>query len=198
MIAQVRGTIASRSLDRVVVDCGGVGYRLFVSSRTLQALPRNGEVTLLTELIVRDDAMHLYGFADAAEKDLFGRLITVAGVGPKMALTALSGSSPKDLRRAIATGDAKRFQVVPGIGKKTAERIIVELKERISDEVSREIATDQGPSADARLLAREGLVTLGYELAEAEAMLDALGADIEIREPEELIAAALRGTVTAA
>jgi len=194
MIAQIKGSVATRATDHVVIDCSGVGYLLFVSSRTLSEVPAAGKaVTLLSELIVREDAMQLYGFYSESERGLFRQLISVAGVGPKMALSALSGSSAGQLRRAIASSDSKLFQAVPGIGKKTAERIILELREKVSDELAAE-PPDQGESPnDARLLAREGLVTLGYELAEAESLLDAVGADIEISEPEEMIAAALRG-----
>lgn len=200
MIAQVRGQVAVRAVDHLVVDCNGVGYMLFAPSRTLEQMPTGKDVTLLTQLIVRDDSMQLYGFASQSEKQLFGQLISVAGVGPKMALAALSGSSPADLRRAIASGDSKRFQAVPGIGKKTAERVIVELRDKISDALVDEIADASSngsvESGDARLLARDGLMTLGYELNEAEQLLDAVGADIEISEPEEMIAAALRGAAS--
>jgi holliday junction DNA helicase RuvA len=193
MISSVRGTVEARLPDRVVIDCGGVGYALSVSAQTLSTVPAVGsEARLHSHLIVRDDGMHLYGFASEQERDLFLKLISVAGVGPKMALAVLSGSSAPEVTRAIATGDAKRFQVVPGVGKKTAERIIVELRERLSQDL---VAADvAGEPTDGRLLAREGLVGLGYELAEAEAMLDrvASGGD---QEPEELIAAALKTAV---
>ncbi len=200
MIAQIRGQVVARAADQVVVDCGGVGYQLSVSSRALQGVPGTGkQVTLLAHLIVREDAMHLYGFASEAERELFLSLISVGGVGPKMAISALSGSSTSEIRHAIASGDAKRFQAVPGIGKKTAERIIVELREKVADDLTSEISAGaEVDTDDARLLAREGLVTLGYELVEAERLLDAVGADIEISEPEELIAAALRGAAKAA
>jgi Holliday junction DNA helicase RuvA len=150
------------------------------------------EARLHSHLIARDDGMHLYGFASEQERDLFMKLISVAGVGPKMALAVLSGSSAPEVTRAIAAGDAKRFQVVPGVGKKTAERIIVELRERLSqDLVAADLPAEAG---DGRLLAREGLVGLGYELAEAEAMLDRVSSGAE-QEPEELIAAALKSAV---
>jgi holliday junction DNA helicase RuvA len=199
MIACVSGTVHSRRADHVVIDCGGVGYRLSVSSQTLEKVPAAGQdASLLTHLILRDDGIQLYGFATEAERELFLRLISVAGVGPKMALTALSGSTPGEMRKAIAAGDAKRFQVVPGIGRKTAERVIVELREAIAGE----LAGESGPAAaaeDSRALAREGLVGLGYDPLEAEEMLDAsvaeLGSDAT---PEALIQAALRTRVKAA
>src|SRR5947208_1028055 len=141
MIASVSGSVQARRPDHVVIDCGGVGYRLSVSSKTLEQVPAAGQAaTLLAHLILKDDGINLYGFATEAERDLFLRLISVSGIGPKMALTALSGSSVGELRSAIAAGDAKRFQVVPGIGKKTAERVIVELREVFAGEPTPEIA----------------------------------------------------------
>jgi Holliday junction DNA helicase RuvA len=199
MIAQLRGEVVSRADGRLVIDCGGVGYELNVPDRTLAAMPAPGkQATVLSHLIVREDAMQLYGFGSESERGLFAQLISVAGIGPRMALAALSQSPPSELRRAIAAGDAKRFQAVQGIGRKTAERIIVELREKVSDELAADLEGEPPAQTDARLLAREGLVTLGYELTEAEAMLDAVGAEIEITEPEELIAAALRGAAKAA
>ena len=131
MIASVSGTVQARRPDHVVIDCGGVGYRLSVSAKTLDQVPAAGQsANLLSHLILKDDGIQLYGFATEAERELFLRLISVSGIGPKMALAALSGSSVGELRKAIAAGDAKRFQVVPGIGRKTAERVIVELRER--------------------------------------------------------------------
>jgi Holliday junction DNA helicase RuvA len=197
MIASVTGTVQTRRPDHVVVDCAGVGYRVSVPARTLEQVPATGkQATLLTHLILKDDGMHLYGFASEAERELFLRLISVAGVGPKMALAALSASSAAELRKAIAAGDAKRFQVVPGIGRKTAERVIVELRELIAGELEVEIRAAPAPD-DGRALARDGLVGLGYDPAEAESLLDAVDAGADA-EPEELIAAALRQAVKAA
>jgi Holliday junction DNA helicase RuvA len=198
MIASLSGRVADRRADHVVIECGGVGFRVAVSSQTLSKVPPQGkEGTLQTHLILRDDGAHLYGFSTGEERELFLQLISVAGVGPKMALAVLSGSTVGDTRRAIAAGDVKRFQVVPGIGRKTAERVIVELRERIAGELAAAPAAagDAGP----RALAREGLVGLGYDPSEAESMLDAAeraaGADAG---PEDLIAAALRTAVKAA
>jgi holliday junction DNA helicase RuvA len=194
MIASVTGTVAARCPDHVVVECGGVGYRLNVSAQTLRGVPAvGGELRLHAHLVARDDGLHLYGFASEEERELFLKLVSVAGVGPKMALAVLSGTDVRELSRAIALGDAKRFQVVPGVGKKTAERIIVELREKISDDLAAIESTPGG--ADSRVLARDGLVGLGYDLAEAERMLDAVLLDAGEQEPEELIAAALRTTV---
>jgi holliday junction DNA helicase RuvA len=188
MIAAVRGEVMVRRPDHVVVEAGGVGYRLTVSGETLKAVPATGrEAFLHAELIAREDSLSLYGFASEEERDLFRLLITVSGVGPKVAIAALSGGTSRDLLKAIAAGDAKRFQAVPGIGKRTSERIIVELKEKVAGELETEViaAADE---ADARSLAREGLVNLGYAPLEAERLLDG----VEGTEPEELVAAALR------
>jgi holliday junction DNA helicase RuvA len=198
MIASLRGRVAARSADHVVVECGGVGYRVNVSAQTLREVPAPGsEASLLTHLLMRDDGMHLFGFASAEERQLFLQLISVAGVGPKMALAVLSGSSASEVGRAIAAGDGKRFQVVPGVGKKTAERIIVELRETFAQASEAGVANG---AADPWTLAREGLVGLGYDAAEAERMLRAGagdGAEVAEAAPEELIAAALRGAVGA-
>jgi Holliday junction DNA helicase RuvA len=198
MIDRLKGRLAARAPDHVVVDCNGVGYRMSVSAQTLEQVPPAGRaVELLAHLILRDDGMHLYGFATEPERELFLRLISVSGIGPKMALAALSGSSTGEMRAAIAAGDAKRFQVVPGIGKKTAERVIVELREVFAaDAVSAPAAT--AGAADAHTLAREGLVSLGYDATEAEAMIAALGSPEAAERPEDLIAAALRTAARAA
>src|SRR5919201_6949059 len=156
MIASVTGTVGARRPDHVVVECGGVGYRVNVSAQTLRRVPAvGGEARLFSHLIMREDGLHLYGFATEEERELFLNLISVAGVGPKMAVAVLSGSSAGELRKALAAGDAKRFQVVPGVGKKTAERIIVELREKIAGALEADVVAlgDGGP----RALAREGL-----------------------------------------
>ncbi|HET8814726.1 MAG TPA: Holliday junction branch migration protein RuvA [Solirubrobacterales bacterium] len=189
MIAAVRGEVMVRRPDHVVIEAGGVGYRLSVSAETLKAVPATGRPAFLhAELISREDSLTLYGFYSEEERDLFRLLITVSGVGPKVALAALSGGAARDLLRAIAAGDAKRFQAVPGIGKRTAERIIVELREKVAGELEEEVAAVDGAAGDARSLARDGLVNLGYAPLEAEQLLDG----VEGSEPQELVAAALR------
>jgi holliday junction DNA helicase RuvA len=189
VIAAVRGEVIVRRPDHVVVDAGGVGYRLAVSAETLKAVPAAGsEVFLHAELVAREDSLSLYGFASEEERDLFGELVSVSGVGPKVAVAALSGGPARELLRAIAAGDAKRFQAVPGIGKRTAERIIVELREKVAGTLEEEVATAVAESGDARALARDGLVNLGYAPLEAEQLLDG----VESSDPEELIATALR------
>ena len=189
MIAAVRGEVMVRRPDHVVIDANGVGYRVAVSSETLHAVPRAGkEVLLHTHLVMRDDAMHLYGFATEDERELFRMLISVSGVGPKVAMAALSGGSSRELLRAIAAGDTKRFQAVPGIGKRTAERIIVELREKVTGALEVESAIVAAEEGDARSLARDGLVNLGYQPLEAEQLLDGLEGD----DAEALLAGALR------
>jgi Holliday junction DNA helicase RuvA len=193
MIAAVRGEVMVRRADHVVVDAGGVGYRLAVSSETLKAVPATGrEIFLHAELIAREDSLALYGFSSEEERDLFRLLISVSGIGPKVAIAALSGGSARDLLRAIAAGDAKRFQAVPGIGKRTAERIIVELREKVAGALEEEVMVAGSDDGAPRSLARDGLVNLGYAPPEAEQLLDGLDGD----EPEELIAAALRKAAT--
>ena len=188
MIALVRGEVAVRRPDHVVVLTGGVGYRLAVSAETLRHVPAAGKpVTLHTDLVVRDDALVLFGFATEEERDLFLALIGVQSVGPKVALAVLSGGTPRELTRALASGDAARLQAVPGIGKRTAERIIVELREKVAGEAVSD-AIQVTASEDPRTLAREGLVGLGYTPQEADKLLDRTRGDT----PEDLIAAALR------
>jgi Holliday junction DNA helicase RuvA len=189
MIASVRGTVVSRLPNEAVIEAAGIGYRLSVSSETLAALPRSNEqATLLTHLILRDDGMHLYGFSTEAERELFLMLIGVQGVGPKVALAVLSGGAPRELLNAIASGDTARFQAVPGIGKRTAERIIVELREKVAGRATDDIVVRRTASDEPRTLAREGLLGLGFTPQEADRLLDQSGGDT----PEELIAGALR------
>lgn len=189
MIAAVKGEVMVRRPDHVVVDAGGIGYRLAVSAETLKAVPATGrEVFLHAELISREDSLSLYGFASEEERDLFIQLISVSGIGPKVALAVLSGGPVRELLRAIAAGDAKRFQAVPGIGKRTSERIIVELREKVAGSLEEEVATAAAEGADARGLARDGLVNLGYAPLEAEQLLEG----VDGGDAEELLAAALR------
>jgi Holliday junction DNA helicase RuvA len=189
MIAAVRGEVMVRRADHVVIEAGGVGYRLAVSAETLKAVPAAGsEAFLHAELISRDDSLALFGFASEEERDLFRLLISVSGVGPKVAIATLSGGSARALLQAIAAGDGKRFQAVPGIGKRTSERIILELREKVTGALEEEVAAGVAESGDARSLARDGLVNLGYAPLEAEQLLDGL----EGEDPQELLAGALR------
>jgi holliday junction DNA helicase RuvA len=195
MIALLRGEVAVRRTDHVVILSGSVGYRAAVSAQTLAHVPAVGEqLTLHTHLIVRDDALALYGFASEQERDLFLMLLSVQAVGPKVALAVLSAGAPRELIGALAAGDAARFQAVPGIGKRTAERIIVELREKVgvdadASAVARTpIIARRGEAQTPRALARAGLLELGYEPAEADELLS----EVEGESAEELIGHALR------
>ncbi len=188
MIALISGEVAVRRATYVVVDCGGVGYQLTVSAETLSHVPAVGEqVVLHTQLAVRDDALALYGFATEEERELFQMLLSVQSVGPKVAIAVLSGGPPAELVAALAAGDTGRFQAVPGIGKRTAERIIVELREKVASVVPEQPIRITRRD-DPRSLAREGLVELGYNAQEADRMLDGASGD----RVEDLIAEALR------
>jgi Holliday junction DNA helicase RuvA len=192
LIALLSGTVAVRRGDHVVVDTGGVGYRLAVSAQTLRQVPAVGEpVVLHTHLVVRDDALSLYGFATEEERELFLMLLGVQSVGPKVALAVLSGGPPRELLAALAAGDTARLQAVPGIGKRTAERIIVELREKVGASVP-EGAIQISRSDDPVSLARQGLVELGYGPQEADQLLDGLSGE----RPEDLITEALRSART--
>jgi Holliday junction DNA helicase RuvA len=193
VIALVRGTVAVRRTDHVVIETAGVGYRLAVSAETLRRVPALGStVTLHSHLVVRDDALQLYGFATEEERDLFLLLIGVQSVGPKVALAVLGGGTPRELVTALANGDAARLQATPGIGKRTAERIIVELREKVAGASAGGaeivITRADGP----RRLARDGLVELGFTVIEADDLLR----DAPDGPPETLIANALRAART--
>jgi holliday junction DNA helicase RuvA len=185
VIALLAGEVAVRRGDHVVVSCGGVGYRANVSAETLRHVPAVGKaLTLHTHLILRDDGMHLYGFATEEERDLFLLLIGVQGVGPKMALAVLSGGPPRELLAAVAAGDHARLQAVPGIGKRTAERIVVELRTKVADPIT---VTRVGKD-DPHALARHGLLGLGFSATEVDELLEQAPGDT----PEALIAHALK------
>ena len=187
MIARLRGRLAGRRADGIVLDVGGVGYLVHATPSVLRRADPGAEVTVETHLHVREDALQLYGFAEPAERELFAELLTVSGVGPKVALAIVSGSPPEELRRAIALEDTARFQAIPGIGKKTAQRVVLELKEKLGL-AGDEIAAGPAP-ARPHLLAREALLELGYSVAEAE---QALAATDPEASPEERVRQALK------
>ncbi len=198
MIALVRGELAARrptppAGGEVVVDCGGIGYKLLVSAETLRHVPVAGRPTTLhAHMIVREDALQLYGFHAEEERDLFLALLGVQAVGPKMALAILSGGTPGELLAALAAGDVARLQSAPGVGKRTAERIVVELREKVGAAASTAEPITVRRSDDPRSVAREGLLGLGFTPGEVDALLEsAPGASAE-----ELIAHALRSART--
>jgi holliday junction DNA helicase RuvA len=186
MISQLRGRPVARRPDGLVLDVNGVGYLLAATQSALRRADGAGEVVLETYLHVREDALQLYGFADSAERELFEHLLSVTGVGPKVALAIVSGSSPVELRRAIVLEDTARFEAIPGIGKKTAQRVVLELKEKVG---SAAVASQRSGEADAHFSARDALVELGYSVVEAERAL--VEVDPELT-PEERVRQALR------
>lgn len=195
MISLLRGTVYERRSDGVVLlTPGGVGYLLGCSSTTLSALPPVGhETELLCHLAVREDAMTLYGFGSEPERDLFHLLLGVQAVGPKLALAALSAGGPDEIATSIAAGDAKRLQQVPGIGKRTAERIVSELREKLAGHVPVAVgrsgeAARSVVAVTARDEARDGLLGLGMPADEVERLL----AVAEGESAAEIIGDALR------
>ncbi len=187
MIAILEGKLAHKGADRVVVSAGGVGYEAMVPSGTLSKLPSVGKtVTLFTRLQVRDDALALYGFATPDERDLFDMLVKVSGVGPKFALAILSVLNPDALRRAVAAGDADALTVVPGIGKKVAGRLLLDLKDKLGADVDVPV----GPMSEVR----EALLSLGLTAQEAREAMSGLseGNGRADRPVEELLREALK------
>jgi holliday junction DNA helicase RuvA len=168
MIARLRGKPVGSTPDGLVLDVGGVGYLVAATPSAIRKADGVDEVVVETYLHVREDTMQLYGFADRAERELFIQLLTVNGVGPKVALAIVSGSPAEELRRAIVREDTARFQAIPGIGKKTAERIVLELKEKIGAGIVELTAPSPG---DTHVVARDALVELGYTLVDAERAL---------------------------
>ena len=180
VISRLRGAPAGRTLDGLVIDVGGVGYLVSATPSVLRRADGASEVTVETYLHVREDALQLYGFADAAERALFVQLLGVSGIGPKVALAVVSSASAEELQRAIALRDSARFQAIPGIGKKTAERIVLELEGSLA-----EVVPPPGAAPSRELVARDALVELGYSLVEAE---QALAASIPTCRPRSACA----------
>jgi len=187
MISRLRGEVVSRSPNGVVIDVGGVGYLVNPTASAHKLAEPGEEAAIVTYLHVREDVLQLFGFAEVAERELFELLLSVQGVGPKVALAIVSGSSPAELRRAIALEDTDRFMAIPGIGKKTAQRVVMELKEKLGSVGETADATPL--SGKPHLVARDALVELGYSLVEAEEALS--GTDPEA-PPEERVREALK------
>ncbi len=186
MIARLRGQPVGRGAEGLILDVNGVGYLVHATPRAL-AKADGAELTVETYLHVREDALSLYGFADAEERELFIHLLSVSGIGPKVALAIVSGSAPSELKRAIAREDTARFQAIPGIGKKTAQRVVLELKEKLAG--SDYVSVSEKDGGDAHLVAREALVELGYSLVEAEQALAQIDPELP---PEERVRQALK------
>lgn len=185
MISFLEGDVAERSGGRVVISVGGVGYDVLVPASALSKLPPVGRPTrVYTRMVVRDDAMVLYGFANADERELFDLLVTVSGIGPKVALSFLSVLSPEALRRAVASGDVAALTVVPGVGKKVAQRVALDLKDKLGGD---EIVMVDGPLADVR----EALLALGLSPQEASEAMAGLAPNGD-RQVEDLLRDALQ------
>ena len=191
MIALVRGKLAYKSIDHVIIDVGGVGYRLSIPLSTFYSLPETGEVSLFTHTHVREDALLLYGFLSIEEKNMFVILIGISGVGPKLAVNILSHIPTADLKRAIAEGDIKRLSGLPGIGKKTAERLVLELKDKVGPvegiPTSSDASTAVGTAAGAMLNdVISALVNLGYKENLARKVLESMELAPELTMEEAL------------
>lgn len=179
MIGSLRGTVAAKTPPQVLIDVQGVGYEVDVPMSTFCALPGLGEpVSLLTHHVVREDAQILFGFLAADEREAFRQLIKISGVGPRTALSVLSGLSVAELSTAVAQQQAGRLVKVPGIGKKTAERLLLELKGKLADA----LAPATGVVSDSRADISQALLALGYNEREAEAAMKALPADVSVAE----------------
>ena len=181
MIARLRGKPVARTADGLLIDVGGVGYLVAATTGALRKAESASEVSVDTYLHVREDVLQLYGFADTSERELFLQLLSVNGVGPKVALAILSSATAADLRRAIAREDTARFQAIPGIGKKTAERIVLELKEKLGAVV------EAVAPAGGDLLARDALVELGWTVADAERALARVDPELPVEEQVRLV-----------
>jgi Holliday junction DNA helicase RuvA len=191
MIGKLTGTLAAKHPPEVIIDCHGVGYEVQVPMGTFYQLPAVGQsVSLLTHFVVREDAQLLYGFATAQERQTFRELIKVSGVGPRTALSILSGLSADDLAQAVSLQEVGRLVKVPGIGKKTAERLLLELKGKLGDAISAGSSALQATSAE-RADILQALLALGYNDKEANAALKALPADVGVSEGIKLALKAL-------
>lgn len=197
MIGRLRGLLIEKRPPRLLVECHGVGYEVDAPMTTVWALPDlNTEVILHTHLVVREDAQSLYGFATLAERELFQSLLKVSGVGAKMALAVLSGMHVDEFVSSVQRGDATRLTALPGIGKKTAERLIVEMRDRVSDwapvgGVSISTLPGAPPPTDAVADAVSGLIALGYKPQEASRLVHAI--DTENKTTDAIIREVLRG-----
>ena len=190
MIGKLTGTLLEKNPPQILLDCHGVGYEVDVPMSTFYNLPATGEeVALLTHFVVREDAQILYGFATAPEREAFRQLIKISGVGPRTALSVLSGMSVGDLAQAITAQDSGRIIKVPGIGKKTAERLLLELKGKLGADLN---LTGGGPAqSDVQSDIQQALMALGYSDKDAAAALKPLPADVGVSEGIKLALKAL-------
>lgn len=199
MIGRIAGTLIHKQPPQILVDVGGIGYEVQVPMTTLFQLPELGEaVVLVTHHAVREDAHTLYGFAAERDRELFRHLIKVTGIGPKLALTILSGMDADNFARAVRSGDLSALVALPGVGKKTAERLLVEMRDRLAGWLEQlgdtAPAAVEAPVTDKLAEAEEALIALGYKPAEAARLVAAVDADT-VTDSEELIRLALRSTL---
>ncbi len=193
MIARLSGMVSEKGADHAILDVGGVGYLVHLSAVSLARLPPHGHAaTLRTYTNVRQDAIELFGFATEDEEAVFRALLDVKGVGPRAAQNILSGIEAKDLAAAVAQGDVTRLTKVPGVGKKTAERLVVELKEKLAVLARAAGPARTAPGADFLEQLRTALVNLGYKAPQADAAADALRAEAEGKKLDELLRDALK------
>jgi Holliday junction DNA helicase RuvA len=178
VIARLRGKAVANTAEGLILDVGGVGYLVAATPAAVRKADGADEVTVETYTHVREDTLQLYGFADRDERDLFVQLLSVNGIGPKVALAIVSGSPASELRRAIVREDTARFVAIPGIGKKTAERIVLELKEKLG-------TVDAAP-ATGDLMARDALVELGWTILDADRALQEVDETLPIEEQVRL------------
>jgi len=189
VIAFLTGVLVRRSTDHCLIDVGGIGYRVAMATSSLAALPAEGErTTILTKLQVREDDMSLYGFTSEEERDLFEMLITVSGIGPKVAMSALSALTPSTFKEAVIREDAGMIAQTPGIGKKTAQRVIVELKDKFAAPDLIAAGTSTSAVAEAVL----ALTGMGFTQAEASAAVRDFQDDEDIARVEDVVRHALR------
>jgi Holliday junction DNA helicase RuvA len=190
MIGKLTGTLLEKNPPQILLDCHGVGYEVDVPMSTFYHLPASGEkLSLLTHFVVREDAQILYGFATAGEREAFRQLIKISGVGPRTALAVLSGLSVADLAQAVSTQETGRIVKVPGIGKKTAERLLLELKGKLGAELDQ--PAGGVVRSDAQSDIQQALMALGYNEKDASAALKALPADVGVAEGIKLALKAL-------
>jgi len=189
MIGKLTGTLLEKNPPQILLDCHGVGYEVDVPMSTFYHLPGSGEkLSLLTHFVVREDAQILYGFATAGERDAFRQLIKISGVGPRTALAVLSGLSVNDLAQAVSAQEPGRLVKVPGIGKKTAERLLLELKGKIGVDLGLPAGATR---SDAQTDIQQALMALGYSEKDAAAALKALPADVGVTDGIKLALKAL-------
>ncbi len=180
MIGRIQGILVEKNFPQVIVSCNGVGYEIDVPMSTFYPLPRTGEeVTLLTHLVVREDAHLLYGFVTAGERAAFRQLLRISGVGPKVALSVLSGMSVDDLSAAVSAEDSARLTKIPGIGKKTAERLVLELRDKLPKTISVARSADAAAAGSDVLNA---LLALGYNEREAATAVKQVPAELQLAD----------------